>query len=95
VENAAATVRRRLLVRGTVQAVGYRAACARQGQALGLTGVVRNLPDGRVEVVAQGPEAAVGRLIEWCRRGPTWAQVDGVEVTDEPVVPEASGFTVA
>ena len=71
-----------MLVSGRVQGVGYRAACARTAAQLGAGGSVRNLPDGRVEVVASGDADVVDRLVAWCRQGPPWAQVDGVEVTD-------------
>jgi acylphosphatase len=87
-------VRRRLIVAGDVQGVGYRAACARRAHELGLTGHVRNLPDGRVEVVAEGDEGAVAALVEWCRLGPPMASVDDVEARDEPVR-GASHFEVA
>jgi acylphosphatase len=77
------TVRRRVLVAGRVQGVGYRAACAQVAVGLGLGGHVRNLDDGRVEVVATGPLEAVEQPIECCRRGPRAARVDQVVVSDE------------
>ncbi len=79
-------VRRHLWVRGRVQGVWYRGACTEQAIALGVCGWARNLPDGRVEVVAEGEEDAVGQLVEWCRQGPPFAFVTGVEVQAE--VPE-------
>lgn len=81
----ASTIRRRLLVAGRVQGVGYRAACARVAAALPVTGSVRNLTDGRVEVVAAGPGEAVERLTDWCRVGPRSARVETVEISDEPL----------
>lgn len=80
-------VRRRLLVSGRVQGVWFRGSCAEQARALGVHGWARNLPDGRVEVVAEGPPEAVATLERWCHRGPPAARVDAVEGTDEP--PEA------
>jgi acylphosphatase len=60
---------------------------------LGVAGWVRNLADGRVEVVAEGDPAAVAPLVEWCGHGPRRADVRGVEVVEEP--PEGlSGFSV-
>lgn len=71
---------RRLLIRGQVQGVGYRWWAARQARALGLSGWVRNLHDGRVECWAEGPEAALEALVQACRGGPPSAEVDAVEV---------------
>lgn len=87
-------IRRRLVIAGDVQGVGYRAACARRGQELGLAGHVRNLPDGRVEVVAEGDRAAVEALSEWCRFGPPMASVTSVEENDEELRGDAE-FEVA
>ena len=71
-----------VLVEGTVQGVGFRYHCAHIAQELGVVGQVRNLPDGDVEVMAQGDPKAVGRLIAWLRRGPRWASVRRLTVTD-------------
>ena len=73
-----------VLVQGTVQGVGFRYHCAYTAQELGVVGQVRNLPDGDVEVTAQGEPEAVGRLIAWLRRGPRWASVRTITVTDLP-----------
>lgn len=70
----------RFLVSGFVQGVGFRWFVARHARALGLTGFARNLPDGRVEVVASGSDgAALDRLEERLRAGPAHAQVERVE----------------
>jgi acylphosphatase len=76
-----ATIRRRLVVRGRVQGVWYRESCREVAERLGVTGHVRNLGDGTVEVVAEGSPAAVDRLVDWCRHGPRRAVVVGVEDT--------------
>ena len=74
----------RFLVAGVVQGVGFRWFVARHARALGLTGYARNLPDGRVEVVAAGPEeAALARLEERLRAGPAHARVEAVEREDQ------------
>jgi acylphosphatase len=73
-------VAKRCLVSGKVQGVFYRAATAERARALGLTGYAKNLPDGRVEVLAYGDEAKVKELIEWLWQGPPAAKVSGVEV---------------
>ena len=71
-----------VLVQGTVQGVGFRYHCAYTAQELGVVGQVRNLPDGDVEVMAQGELDAVARLISWLARGPRWASVRSTTVTD-------------
>lgn len=75
--------RRRLRVAGRVQGVGYRVACAEVAVGLGLGGSVRNLDDGTVEVVAEGPVEALERLAQWCRLGPRGARVDRVTVVED------------
>ena len=80
---SASTVRTvHVLVQGTVQGVGFRYHCAYTAQELGVVGQVRNLPDGDVEVMAQGEADVVARLISWLKRGPRWASVRTVTVTD-------------
>jgi len=86
-------VRRRVLVAGRVQGVWFRESCRDQAQAAGVAGGVRNLADGRVEVVLEGPPSAVDEVLAWCRRGPRRARVDRVEVVDEAPVGE-QGFRV-
>jgi acylphosphatase len=86
-------VRKRVFVRGRVQGVWFRESCREQAVALGVTGWVRNLMDGRVEVVLEGPAAAVDRVVQWCHLGPSHAHVDGVEVQVEAPIGE-SGFHV-
>lgn len=71
-----------VLVTGRVQGVGFRWACQEEAQRLGVVGQVRNLADGDVEVMAQGPESVVGAFIGWLRKGPRWASVSGLRVTD-------------
>ena len=68
-----------LLVSGMVQGVFYRMHCHKKATALKLSGFVRNLPDGRVEVYAEGEEEALQALTDWCNEGPPAAQVDNVE----------------
>ncbi len=82
---------RRVLVSGVVQGVFFRDSCRRQAQAAGVTGWVRNRPDGRVEALFEGPPAAVERLVAWCRQGPSQAEVDSVEISDQPLS-GAKGF---
>ena len=77
------TVRRRGLVHGHVQAVGFRASCLRRAAEAGVGGWVRNTEHGDVEAVFEGPRPSVEALVAWCREGPPWARVEGIEVTDE------------
>jgi len=69
-----------VLVSGRVQAVGYRMYARRCARELGITGFAQNLPDGRVKVVASGPEKRIGKLLEQLRRGPRFAVVRNVEI---------------
>ena len=81
-------MKRRLvaLVSGRVQGVGYRAFAQRKARELGLTGYAENLPDGRVEVVAEGEEDDLKRFLEFLRQGPRLAEVTSIDVTwSEPV----------
>ncbi len=71
----------RLMVRGRVQGVGYRAGCCRRANELGLSGWVRNLPDGSVEVEAEGLPQHLAELVLWCEKGPLRAQVTGLGST--------------
>jgi acylphosphatase len=72
-----------VVVSGRVQGVFFRATCARLAREAGLNGYVRNVPDGRVEAAFEGPDAAVDRLVAWCRRGPERAAVEAVDVIEE------------
>ncbi len=84
--------RARALVHGQVQGVGFRWSAVESAQDLGVTGWVRNLPSGDVEALIEGEDAAVGRMLDWLRRGPRHARVTGVTVTDEPYVGEFQDF---
>jgi acylphosphatase len=83
----------RLRISGRVQGVGYRDWALATGQRLGLNGWVRNRADGSVEALVVGDDGAVGKMIEACRRGPSLARVDAVDVepVDLDVLP--AGFT--
>ena len=82
-------VRRRAVVSGRVQGVFFRDGARREAAALGLAGSARNLPDGTVEVVVEGPTADVSAMVDWLHRGTPQARVDDVVVTDE----EPEGLT--
>jgi acylphosphatase len=80
---------RRVVVHGRVQGVFFRDSCRREAQRAGVGGWVRNRPDGTVEALFEGPEEAVQRMVEWVRQGPTYAQVERVDVVEE----QPSGHT--
>lgn len=73
---------RRYLVHGRVQGVGFRYFVARHANRLGLTGWVRNLPDGRVEVLAGGAPERLGELESSLKVGPPHAWVEGMEISE-------------
>lgn len=73
-----------VFVSGRVQGVFFRRATHAQMRSLGLSGWVRNLPDGRVEAVVEGNAARVELALAFFRRGPPHASVSSVEVIDEP-----------
>jgi acylphosphatase len=76
-------VRVRVVVHGSVQGVGFRYATVSRASSLGLGGWVRNRRDGAVEAVFEGPAERVESMVDWCRRGPSGARVDGVEIASE------------
>ena len=82
-------IRRRALVHGTVQGVGYRFSTEGEADRLGVDGFVRNRPDGTVEVEAEGEPEAVGRLLAWLEEGPAGADVSRVDV--EELAPTGQG----
>ena len=75
-------VTRHLRIEGRVQGVGFRFYLQRRARELGVTGWVRNRPDGTVEAVVQGMPDAVETMITWARRGPGSAIVSNVHVTE-------------
>ena len=85
----------RFQVFGMVQGVGFRWFVARHARSLGLTGYARNLPNGSVEVMVDGPAAAMPALERLLRTGPANAQVDRVERSTEPAaIPIGKSFHV-
>jgi acylphosphatase len=85
-------VRYRVLVSGRVQGVYFRDACRRRALEHGVSGWVRNLPDGRVEAVFEGPADGVHDLVEWMRHGPDMAVV--VDIAAQAERPEGLGAFV-
>ncbi|ORC89616.1 putative acylphosphatase [Trypanosoma theileri] len=90
-------MRSHIFVRGSVQGVFYRKHTVQAARARGVRGYVRNLPDGRVEIVAEGRREAVESLVEWCRVGSPKSSVEGVEaavITDSATEYTFTGFDV-
>ncbi|MBO0829549.1 MAG: acylphosphatase [Streptosporangiales bacterium] len=77
------TVRTRVVASGLVQGVFFRETCRREARRAGVTGWVRNRPDGTVEAVFEGPPESVERMVAWCRRGPSRAHVRGLTTLPE------------
>jgi len=83
-----------ILVRGRVQGVFFRATARDIARRLGVKGWVRNRWDGKVEMVLEGEEGAVNKMIDWCHQGPRGALVTGVEVKPEIFKGEFENFTI-
>ena len=87
-------IRARILVQGRVQGVNYRHHTRLPALQLHVNGWVRNLPDESVEGCFEGEEADVEALIEWCRTGPAWADVDHLAVRREEYRGEFDSFEI-
>ncbi|MFW5875964.1 MAG: acylphosphatase [Myxococcota bacterium] len=84
-----------MVVRGRVQGVFFRASAQREARQLGLSGWIKNRPDGSVEIVAEGEEDQVKDLLAWSQHGPTTARVDKVETKWRSYTGEFSDFRIA
>lgn len=72
----------KITVKGKVQGVWYRQSTLETANALGIRGWVRNLPNGDVEILAEGETEAINSLIEWCKKGPPLAIVKDIEIVE-------------
>ena len=84
----------RLIVKGRVQGVYFRASTVQQARHLGLTGWVMNHDNGSVEIVAEGRSESIGELIAWCRQGPRGARVDEVDLQQQNFRGEFNEFRI-
>ncbi|MGD0406670.1 MAG: acylphosphatase [Candidatus Bathyarchaeia archaeon] len=84
--------RAHVFVSGRVQGVFFRQKTKQQAESFGVTGWVRNLPDGRVEAVFEGEEEAVKALVEYCHHGPSYATVTNIDASWEDYRGEFSDF---
>jgi acylphosphatase len=87
-------VRRKVVVRGDVQGVFFRDSTRKEAEARGVSGSVTNRSDGAVEAGFEGSREAVEAMIAFCREGPSRAQVEDVEVTEEEPEGSGGGFAV-
>lgn len=83
-----------VLVSGKVQGVFFRASTKKRADELHLRGWVRNLDDGRVEAIFEGEQEKVDKMVEWCRKGPGYADVKDVQVISEKYIGEFNDFSV-
>ncbi len=87
-------IRIHLIIEGRVQGVWFRESTKRKALSLGVNGWVRNLPDGTVEIVAEGNEDSVEDLVKWCHKGPPAAKVLKVNREEEEYIGEFDSFNV-
>jgi acylphosphatase len=86
--------RMHLRIRGQVQGVSFRWYGGQRASSLGLSGWIRNCPDGSVETVAEGPADAVSEFVAWAKRGPAMAAIGSVEEDEQTPTGDASPFTI-
>lgn len=72
----------KILVSGRVQGVYFRMFTQKKAKQIGIKGCARNLPDGRVEIIAEADHGGIESFIKWCHKGPVTARVDHVEITE-------------
>jgi acylphosphatase len=87
-------VAKRILIGGRVQGVGFRFFAEAQAAVEGVHGYVRNLPDGRVEVLVEGDDESVHRVERALRRGPAGARVESFDIEAVPPSGRATGFSI-
>lgn len=87
-------IRVHVFISGKVQGVFFRSSTKRQAEGLGITGWVRNLADGRVEAIFEGEKEDVEQMVQWCRKGPGYARVEGVDAIPEGYTGEFKGFVL-
>ena len=88
------TTEAHIVVRGSVQGVGYRMHAQHHARLMGVNGLVRNLPNGDVEIIAQGESEAVERFVAWAGRGPPSGHVEGVTVERREPTAEFHAFDI-
>lgn len=84
----------KIVVSGRVQGVYFRMFTQNKAKHFAIQGTVRNLPDGRVEIIAEAEQSQLDKLIKWCHRAPITARVTNVEVLDVPINDVLEGFKI-
>lgn len=84
----------RIYVSGSVQGVFFRDSTREKAQKLGVKGWVKNLADGRVEIMVEGEKEKVKELVEWSRKGPLIARVEDIEIKEEEYKGEFDSFEI-
>jgi acylphosphatase len=84
----------KILVSGRVQGVYFRAFTQNKAKQLGVKGSARNLPDGRVEIIAEAEGGTIEDFIRWCHKGPVTARVDHIEITELQPDEQLTSFDV-
>jgi acylphosphatase len=82
-----------IIISGKVQGVFFRQSTKEKAISLGITGIVKNLPDGNVYIIASGTAAQLKTLIDWCRQGPARAKVTSIK-TQEIALQEFNNFSI-
>lgn len=84
----------RVHITGRVQGVFFRAKTKQEADRIGINGWVRNLPDGSVEALFEGDSEQLAQMVEWCRKGPSLARVDDVQVRPENGMRSFNSFDI-
>jgi len=87
-------VRSHLLISGRVQGVLFRQHARAKALEFGLTGWAKNLIDGKVEIVVEGPKEKVEEFLQWVKQGPSLSRVDNIEIAEEENTGEFDDFVV-
>ena len=83
-----------LIITGKVQGVGYRFSAKQQAEQLGITGWVKNRPNGHVEIMAEGYQQQLNQLLTWAQNGPQFANVDDIVINNLTAHNEFDQFTI-
>lgn len=83
-----------VLISGRVQGIFFRARTKETADSLGLSGWVKNRPNGQVEAVFEGEVAALDKMLAWCRQGPALARVTDVDIREEPYAGTFDDFRI-
>ncbi len=86
--------RAKAIISGRVQGVFFRASTQDAARGIGVSGWVRNLPNGKVEALFEGEREKVDLVIDWCRKGPEFSRVDNVDISFEAFKGDIHGFEI-